>query len=407
MNYYLAPYQWINNSWQPPATTVGAIDLRNLIHMGTPIVVNGLGFFATTGIIAGANLLGQGDLRDINSTGAMKSMWDSLLGYRPKGDKLVDLLYDHLTAGADPTGVIACRPLMPAKGNLTIHLQGHSVVKATQFRFGHSPESNKVISVLQEDYRKIRDLVLGGDLPANHHRKVLDFWGEQYRIKDPHLLFIPNGLPIELPLPHNTSISENLDGVDNDVVGKELAWVEPDDGSHWENLNNAASPIQPSSGEDNRSIYANSALSGAGQQCEITATVAVDTTLTMVGPCCRRSSSAVTYYVARFDIASGDDKIFLNKVVTGTLTVLGSQIVVTVSIPDTIKMTVIGSSLEAFFNNVSKSALTDTAITGNLFCGLYGRSNPAETQTEMDDFSAEDIISAGVDNGSALLMGLL
>lgn len=407
MNYYLGPYQWIDNSWQPPATTVGSIDLRNLSHMGTPIVQDGVGFFATTGLLdASYDLLGQGDLRDIKSTGAMKSMWDSILGYNPNGDKLVDLLYNQLTAGADPTGAAACRPLMPARGNLSVLLQGHSVVKATQFRFGHSPESNKVISVLQEDYREIRDLVIGGSLPTDHHRKVLDFWGEQYRIKDPHLLFIPSGLPVETPLPHSTSISENFDGADNAVLGKQLTWVEPGVGADWDNFNSHARVLENGASEDARSTYADSALSSADQQCEMTSVNQSDALLTMGGVICRRSNTVVTYYLARFDVITPDDKIFLNKIVTGTLTVLGSVILVVASIPDTIKITVAGSSLEAFFNGVSKSALTDTSITGNLFCGLYGRGD-GTTPPEFDDWSAEDFIAPSPAGAFALLMGLL
>lgn len=404
MNYYLGPYQWIDDSWQPPVSTIGSIDLRNLTHMGTPIVQDGFGFFATTDLLDDSyDLLGQGDLREINSNSAIKSMWNSLLGYRPNGDKLVDLLYDQLTAGADPTGAVAVRPLMPAKGNLTVHL--HGSVKSTQFRFGHSPESNKVISVLQEDYREIRNLA-GIDLPVNHHRKVLDFWGEQYGVKNPHLLFIPNDLPIELPIPHSTSISENFDGANNAAVGKQLTWVEGGAGGFWDNFNNHARVFGAAENEDARSAYANSALSSADQQCQMTSVVQ-NNDISFSGVICRRSSSAVTYYTGRFDTKTPDDKIFVYKVITGTPSVVGSQVTVVESIPDTIKLTVAGSNLEVFFNGVSKSAVTDTGITGNLFCGLYGRKFDT-VEVELDDWSAEDFIAPPpLASASSMLMGLL
>ncbi len=404
MNYYLGPYQWVDDSWQPPPTTVGSIDLRNLTHMGTPAVQDGYGFFATTDLMRDYDLLGRGDLREISSTSAMKSMWNSLLGYNPQGDKLVDLLYNHLTIGSDPVGALASRPILPAKGNLTIHLGGHSPVKSTQFRIGHSPETNQVITVFQNDYREIRELVLDGKLPTDHHRKVLDFWGDQFRINPD--IFIPDNLPKETRLRHDTSISDNFDGADNAAIGKQLTWVEPA-GDNWENINNHGAATDGGITEDDKTCYANSALSGADQECQATTVLQNEAAFQHGGVCCRRSSVAVTCYGNRMDMNASDDKMFLFKIVTGTLSVLGSQIVVVTSIPDTLKMTVAGSSLEAFLNGVSKSTVTDSAITGNLFCGLYGRGNDGENFVEFDNWSAADFIAPTPAGASALLADLL
>lgn len=403
MNYYLGPYQWIDESWQPPPTTVGSIDLRNLTHMGSK-VQDGHGFFATIDSVGGYDLLGQGDLREINSTGKMKSIWNSLLGYNPKGDKLIDLLYNHLTLGSDPTGAIASRPLMPARGNLVIHLGGHSPVKATQFRIGHSPETNQVIAVYQGEYRKIRDLVLDGKLPGNHHRKVLDFWREQYKVNTD--IFIPNDLPIELPIRHDTSISENFDGADNAVIGKQLTWVEDSAGTFWDNFNNHGRRISISGTWDQNSVRANSALSSADQQCIIINTVQTNVVETEGGPACRRSSSAITYYFYSLFRSSGSANVRLHKVITGTRTLLAGAVSVTPSIPDTLKIEVLGSSLEGFFNGVSKNTVTDSSIAGNLFCGLMALKNTSDT-LEFDTWSAQDIVVPAVGAPASLLMGLL
>lgn len=410
MNYYLGPYEWVDESWQPPATTVGAIDLRNLTHMGTPVAQDGVGFFATTGLLdVSYDLLGQGDLRDINSSSAMKVIWDGVLGYTPNGDKLVDLLYDHLTLGSDPLGAAASKPLLPGNGLLVLHLGGHSIVKATQFRLGHSPESNQVISVLQEDYRKIRQGTMGGGIPANQHRRVLDFWGEKYRVKNPHQIFIPNDLPVELPIPHSTSISENFDGADNAAIGKQLTWVEPTTGAFWDNFSSTGRCLDPGSEtNENRACYANSALSGADQECSIDIVVLENVSASQAGPACRRSNSAVTYYFARLAINSTPSfNVTIEKVVTGTKTLIGTVGTVTMTLPDTVKLTVSGSSLEAFFNDVSESTATDTAITGNLFCGLWGLRNTGVDRSETDNWAAQDFIAGGGANASPLLMGLL
>ncbi len=393
MNYYLGPYQWLENSWQPPASTVGSIDLRNLTHMGTPVVQDGYGFFATIDPVRGYDLLGRGDLREINSTRSMKSMWDSLLGYSPNGDKLVDLLYDHLTMGSDPTGANTCKPLTPTKGNLALQLGGHGRVKTTQFRIGHSPESNQVLSVYQEDYRQIRQLSIDGKLPVNQHRKVLDYWADVFRVTDPQQVFIPSNLPIELPLPHDTSISENFDGADNAVIGKQLTWVEPGDGSFWDNANSRGRMIdENATTEDEQSCYANSALSGTNQQCSVTQAVHTSSGGggAAGGPTCRRSNAAVTYYY--FRLLENNSLVRLGKLVAGVRTQFGSNVAVTVSIPDVLKLQVIGSSLEGFFNDVSKSTETDTAITGNLFCGLRSFVTTLG-DVEFDDWAAEDLAS--------------
>ncbi len=403
MNYYLGPYQWIDDTWQPPATTRGSIDLRNLTQMGTPVIQDGLGFFATIDSVAGYDLLGQGDLREIGSTGSMKSMWNSLLGYRPKGDNLVDLLYDHLTMGSDPTGATASKPLLPDNGNLVLRLGGHSIVKATQFRIGHSPETNQVLSVFQNDYREIRDLVIAGDLPADHHRKVLDFWGEQFGIKDPQDIFIPNDLPKESRIPHDTSISENFDGADNAAIGKELTWVEDAGGADWDNFGSHGRKLPKAATMDERSCYVNSALSSADQECSVTHAVQDDVDTTQAGPACRRSNSAVTFYFTQLSLTADDFKI--KKSVTGTATVIGSTIAITASIPDDTKLQVSGSSLKSFLNDVEKDSITDTAVTGNLFCGLYALAS-GTNKVEFDDWAASDFVAPAAGNPS-LLMGLL
>lgn len=407
MNYYLGPYEWVDNTWTPPVGTTGSIDLRNLTDMGTPVVPNGAAFFATPNTLGtGYDLLGQGDLRDINATNAMKSAWDSLLGYRPKGIKLVDLLYDHLTAGSDPTGVDRARPLMPVRNKLTIHLHGPSPVKSTEFRFGNSPNRDKVISVLQEDYREIRRLVQDGKLPVDHHRRVLDFWGKQYGIKNPQLIFIPNNLPIETPLPHSTTLSEDFDGADNAIVGKQLTWDEPGGGSFWDNFNNHARKLKELGTEDEKSIRATSVLSGLDQRCIVTNIVQNNLNRTIGGPICRYSSSAVTFY--RWDLArqSSSDSTRILKVITGTGTTIKASRIVTAPPPNTLKFEIIGSRLVTFLNNIPIEYITDTSITTNLFCGIFGERTETEDIIEFDDWSAEDIIMFSGDH-PAMLMELL
>lgn len=118
--YYLGPWVWnaagYPPAWQPPEGALAAVDLRTLeaqaVAGGTP----GLGFFATnTPLDSAYTLLGTGDCRELNTTGAMRDAWESLLGYRPEGNLLVDLLWDQLTTGSDPDGAEHAKPLLPSR----------------------------------------------------------------------------------------------------------------------------------------------------------------------------------------------------------------------------------------------------------------------------------------------------
>lgn len=415
MKYYLGPYQWIDNCWKPPSVVIGAIDLRNLSQMGTPVVQDGFGFFATNDPIIGYDLLGEGDLREINSTGAMKSIWNSLLGYNPNGDKLVDLLYDHLTMGSDPIGAAASKPLMPDRGNLVLHLRGHSPIKSIQFRIGHSKESNQVISVIQEDYRKIYKEVTGGKLPIDMHRKVLGYLGKQFKIKTPQDIFIPNDLPKETPLDPSTSFSENFDGADNAILGKQLTWVEGEDTTSWENKNNRAQRA----GIDNSPTVRQSARCTSAVSSADHFTIATVPTFgpadagvknTQGGTTARHSSSADDAYI--FNIlqftGAGDgpsDQFATGKLVAGVASSIGTHNEA-IALPLTTKGEVSGSTIKQFINNVLKNSDTDTAITGNLFGGLWGLDTNTNSNVEIDNWSIDDeVITLSI--GGSFLLGLI
>jgi len=418
MNYYLGPYQWINNSWQPPATTIGSIDLRNLTHMGTPVTPNGIGFFAATSALDGNyTLLGSGDCRDINSDSGMKSAWNSLLGYSPNGDKLVDLLYDHLTMGSDPEGINVSKPLMPDNGNLIIHLGGHSVIKSIQFRLGHSKETNQIISVLKNDYRKIREDALAGRLPIDYHRKVLGFWGIQFKVNKPQDIFIPNNLPKETPLDPSSTFTENFNGIDDGALGKQLTWVEGDVTTAWENRSNGAmrTGIGDGGGQIERTARCTSAVSSADHECEVEIVTFGDSGATEKNPRCgvatRYSSSVKDCYFHGIGQTSGlgdgpTSLHFPGKIVADVETGFGNQTAIH-TIPLTLKGKINGSTFELFINGILGQTQTDTAITGNLFGGVWGFNNNVEDDLRMDDWSITDELPSPVAGAPALLVGLI
>src|SRR5687768_5035121 len=139
--YSLVPWVWdtshpVSPFWRLPAS-VGGIDLRPLpaqaLAGGAP---QGRGFCVTRGAVTGDELVAAYHPADALSTTTMRDGWQGAMGYRPAGATLLDLLWDQLTAGADPSGVSGPKPLMPTtQGNLEVWLGGHSLVRRERFRF--------------------------------------------------------------------------------------------------------------------------------------------------------------------------------------------------------------------------------------------------------------------------------
>ena len=75
-----------------------------------------------------------------------------------------------------------------------------------------------VLGVLHENYRKLRGWTVAGVVSEGLHRKVLTVWIEKYGISD-YKVFIPEGLPLEKPLPHNTVITDDFDRSDQSPLG--------------------------------------------------------------------------------------------------------------------------------------------------------------------------------------------
>src|SRR5690606_29410538 len=115
--YYLGPPIWVEATeddgahYRAPEGVVGWIDLRTIPDQSQPAAPQQCGFFASTAPLGDDyDLLGTGDLRDLTVTSGMLDTWEGVTGYRPSGVRLVDLLHDHLTMGADPDGLDQARP---------------------------------------------------------------------------------------------------------------------------------------------------------------------------------------------------------------------------------------------------------------------------------------------------------
>lgn len=393
MRYYLGP--WVKEllpsiHWRAPTGVVGSIDLRSIPAHSTA----GIGFFTTPDAIT-LDIdyldIGQGDLRLLTVPVFQRIAIATALGLvSVTGPTLMDCLWDILTLRADPTGATRVRPLMPTiQGNLEIHLGGHSQVASRGFNLG-MPEAANVIAVIQEDYRRIRAEALNGKTPDPEiHRRVLDALGEKFRVDNPEGIFIPADLPKETRLPHRTTITDNFTRADSTTLGASS------EGWSWTEL------------EGNIDIVTNRA---AAQTTGTFDTARADSDLSSAdhysqaicrfngggypGVMMRKDSSAtLTYYSAR--LVNTLDKV-LAKYVSGTETTLGTNHAAhAVNTDFTVKGTANGSTITFDRDGGTETeSVTDTAITGNLRCGIGGFLGIGSTQLN-DDFVAADLAAGG------------
>ena len=394
-NYYLGPWVWENGSWNPPAGTVAVIDLRTLPQMGAPgPVAQGYGLFGVNITLGtGYRLIATGS--DPNLTAISTNTRNAIgrdLGYTVSGTSVIDLLWDIFTVHSDPTGFTAPKPLMPETGG-RLRLTFGAAVRQEAFLFGVHPHTEKVAAVLQNDYRAIAlDAALGRvhpDLPG----KVLDSWAEKYRIdkraKEQWARMVPPELrEAAVLVAHATTITESFNKADSDTLGPDLNWTE---------LNSNDTDVVSNAAEWQTSRFsaaadanrANSSLSSADMYAQAETTISGSGNY--AGAMVRKDSSAtLTMYGAwrRFDGINW--QVRLEKVVSGTITNLATN-TITPSSPDTIKVSAEGTSIKSYHNGTQYGSVTDSAISGNTYAGLFGCEASFSTNPRADNFEAADL----------------
>lgn len=409
MNYYLGPWVWDDglnangdrNSvahWRAPSGVVGIIDLRTLPEQskvgGTP---EGNGFFATPKLLGPEyTLIGTGDIKTIESSDSDKTEINSKIGYTPIGTTLNDVLFDLLKNGGDPKGETSFKPLMPTiDGALEVHLGGHSLIKTEQFEYGVHPHTAMVKAVLQEDYRKIKaQATIDG---KDTHRRVLDKWGEEYKVREPHLEFIPNDLPVETPLPHATTLTESFNKADSSTLGPDQTWTELV--NDLQVFSNIVLPVFGGSNYYVAYARAEADVSSANHYCSATANFQAGSD-TGGWPVTwhvftRYSSSVDTAYFAQVSEDNLVDTPSVWKNVTGTFTSLATGSTGTYANNDVLKNKSNGSTIDCLINDVVKATVTDTAITtgtrGGIGCSKDTHNGSGFGYTVLDNWELSDL----------------
>ncbi len=392
MRYYLGHWQWTTLNgmacYAPPAGVVGCLDLGTLPQMSVGGADRGRLLCWTRDAVtlpSEYELLGVGDCRELNTDGAMLDKFQSLVGYRPQGAKLVDAVWDCLEGGADIDGTTGPLPLVPTtRGNLGLHFAGHSVVKSRRFKWGNDAASPKLKQLLRKEFRGLlQDSKAGKLKDAKHAFRVLDYWCDKYGVSD-WREFVPANLQKDVPgrVKHETTITESFDQADSTTLGPDLPWTEIAVVG-WRTVSNragrnagTASTLEVARADSDLSSadhYAQAKLwAGNGKYPGVIARVP-------------SSGDATGYDVVHG--GTGDPNFYTQKLITGTLTNLNfsSQSPVDGSVS---KVEPNGSTISGYYGGALIYSGTDTSISSGVRCGLVQYENADST---LDDFEAADL----------------
>lgn len=396
MKYHLGP--WIFNAalnvWSAPAGTVGLLDLRSRSGIGGA----NYGFFVVPDAVTlGADyvLLGQGHIAEVIPNAVQKSALSTLLNLPGGflGTTLLDGVWNAVTTQADPTGVDRVRPLVPTvAGNIELHLSGHSLVRGKRFALD-IPEAAPVIAQLKEHYRRIRADVQAGTLgngDPEFHRRVLDYWGEKYRVTNPEDIFIPNGVPKEKRLKHATTITDNFNRADADALGTSS------EGWSWTELVGDIDIVsnQAKSATVDSETVARAETDLSGDDHYTQAVVSQDNVSSAApGMLTRFSATAQDFYIGLANQITAGYSIF--RCDAGSYTQLDT-LNEGLSFPGTLKMESDGSNHRLYFNGASKlGPVSDpSGHTGFTRVGVRGMQT-VTGGVIWDDFEAADLAVGG------------
>ncbi len=400
MNLYLGRWEWHTADsfpyWRAPGgNQVGALDLRSIPQMsrrgGMP---EGFGLFAYDTPQSHPLLrrsLGVGFDAPLDATG--QTFLRNRLGL-PAGDISSPRKFIRAAVlNGDSTGALRMKPLTGnRRSGVELRFTSQDVIRE---RWSEThPVFASTVAVFRADYtreRKARVPLL--ILRRMTGSKMQDLWGEMTDARAVELL--PTAYNTDGWRRPRTTITENWNCADDTTgISCNLTWLVT--AGNIDLLSNKASFRSIDASMDAR---AESDLSSDDHyaQLDVVTLVQPATGDTSCGPCARFSASARTWYLAYLtNQASGSDKIIFYKVVAGIFTALDTDQNITLSIPDTMKCEVNGSTMKSYFNGVVKHNFTDTAITGNLRTGMFGwiRSGESAGDAEVDNFSAADLAAA-------------
>lgn len=348
---------------------------------------------------------GNDPRNDKNVDGRFLDAAESLLGFRPEGETIADVLYSILTTGADPSGD-GINPLMPEL-NWKMPLWADGTLLRRDVLTQLHPHWSKVVSRIKRELSELRARSIAGkmvnaatkEIDRGYFRRCADKRLEELagpRARDKAKLWEvirPADWPVdETPEPHATTISDNFNRADNASLGNSSeGWSWTEVTGNTDIASNAASPTSTATANINR---AESDLSSSNHYSQSTLTAGASTTSNHLS-------------IVRFDAASQQSIQFFSRRNTtntyrlfksntlGALTQIGSTVNTTSPASgSTSKVDVTGANAITGYNNGSAviGPSTDSAGSTNTRCGMGGSSISGGAMT-IDDFVAGDLAS--------------
>ena len=363
MPWAFGPYILDGLSWRWPTGAVAALDLRSPDDCGpsTGSEVNIALFLFRGTVPAGYREVATGFRRSQVSL-ADRQWLQSFFGYLPTDGSVGRIAWERLTVRSEPDGS-GPLPIVPEVRSREWRLiVGGESIRSTFRR--SSPAYDRLRALQRRVYRGLYQQEQRGDIPTNHHRRWLDYQVAKYALGARYREFIPNDVPDDPPLPHATEVSDDFNRADESLSAGNWTEINGD----FEIVSNQVECTGTSG--DKVTARFDTDLSGTDQfsQCTADQDVNADEPGAMV----RKDSSATqTYYVAQQKILSTFDVSTGVKVVAAVETDIVGAFIGT-ALPTVVRCEVDGSTITIFSNGVELGSNTDSAIPGNLRCGLAG-----------------------------------
>lgn len=411
--------------WGPPgdgtANLCGSLDLASVgqITAGKVDQPRPVGIFAVDSFPMGTGSrylpITSEDPRDARPDGRLLDGWESLTGFRPQGDTVADLIWDHLTRGADAANLDGPGFLAPGSRRGVDLWLANTCLRSEKFVWGtDSAYTARLQDVLTRQLAVVRDRALNGECRNTKgladfaaHQKFADMICQKYAgcSKQKKLDFLEQIKPAswdEPLVPHETTITDNFNRADNTDIGSGSAYAYTDVNGSMRIISNAVHDESGSSATENRTRV-ESDLSSVEMSAQISAVSVSAATARSVGPMLRFANGADTAYALRlFGNASGTTGSLVRvfrayKCVAGALTALGSGTNQTSALPVPIRLTAgegASSTLTAYYNGSNVESFTDSAIDGSAGAriGLYLRG--VTPGSVIDDLDASDLAAA-------------
>ena len=389
----LVPYRWKTDDgmphWALPDNVTSAIDLRpTAMH----VHLTALGY--AVAVVDGELPEGAIELETGNVT-RDRDAWERALFFRPSGDTVEEMVWSHLTDGADDAGEAACRPLRCHKPDrLELHLGGRKERQTT------NTERLKQAVLIRADLARMVDdetiprRMLGKFLQAEADRMGID--AITLRGKGAKLRDIRPEKPettITDPFRDNASFIFLSAYTPSGAAGP---WTTVgDNGSRFQTGNNGVDGLGSKvvfdgnsyAGATTRAIHPTS-LSSANAYAQLEGMPRQDSPT--LGPFCRGNGTDSDYFA---DVYYGRNRAFVH--VAGTPTSLSEPNAAAGSV-DTPWIRAIGSAITwGHVVGTSIATATNTAVTTGLRTGLLGNDAVGSVKAATG-FSAYDDVAAGV-----------